>query len=189
MAERGEEVDIVLAPDGSARVELHRREDERTGPWETVSVVGLPDGEQLTWMTDRPGAASVTFPAPGVVELSMADRRKGELRRVRIDLATRSFRFEPTGAPEPLAALHERLGWNDPPKPYVSPRMPPTPLARFLALIGALVALVFVAGGLWMALTAATTKDRWTGALGAVLFGACAYSSLKRWRSGSQDDL
>jgi len=184
VVEQGDDVDVTLAPDGSFRIEEHRSEDERTGPWETVFVVGLPEGEKLTWASDRPSVARVRFPAPGIVEMSMVDRRSGgEMRRVRIDPSARTFRFEPGGTEEPLDSLHDLLGWNDPLKPYVAPHAP-APFARLLSLLGALVALVFVAGGVWMALAAATSKERWTGALGAVLFGACAYSSLKSWRSG-----
>jgi len=186
VVEQGEEVDTTLAPDGSFRVEQCRTWEDRIGQVETLSIVSVPDGEQLAWVSEHGSMGRLRFPAPGVVELSLVDRRAGgERRTVRIEPSARTFRFEPGGIAEPLGLLLDRLGWNDPPRPYVSPPQAPAPFARTLAFLGMLVALVFVFGGAWMALSATTPKERWTGALGVAFFGACAYASLKEWRSGA----
>ena len=175
----------TLAPDGSFRIEQEGADDERTGLWVTLRIVGMPGEQELASAINRGSKVGLQFATPGTVELLLTDAT-GQPRRVHIDPAARTLRFEPDGKPEALATLLDRLGWNAPPQPYVSPPRLPTPFARVFALLSMLVAGVFVAGGAWMALTAATPKDRWAGLIGVVFFGACAWSSLKSWRANDR---
>lgn len=174
------DLDRYLVPDGSLMIDVSRENEERSGTWEMLRVVTLPGGFALTQIFNRGAPVELRFDQPGAVSIRLDDHL-GVRRDVRVDIASRSFRLDTSGAAEPLDRLLDRLGWNDPPVPFM-PTVAIGPPSRLLAWLGLLACAVFVAGGLWMAVTATTPKDRWAGLAGAVFFGACGWGFLPRVR-------
>jgi hypothetical protein len=155
--------------DGSLAVELEHIPDDRTGPWERMCVLRLPEGERLAATTSRGTPSNVRFPSPGVVQVAITDRG-GEPRQLWIDASARRFRFFPEAQSWPLSELETQLGYGLPAKPAL-----PVKLESRAAALGALLgSLVLSAAGVWMMLAGDTVKDRLLGALCALFFAACA---------------
>jgi len=175
---------VVLSPDGLLRVEHRHYDDDRGGPWDTVRVVALPDEEVLVQVPNRGVTTEpVLFPGHGVAAVSVTDS-EGQWRRLRIDALKRVFRLSPGEIDEALDLLPERLGFTRPAAHYAPPRRPATRGQRLLMAILALGSLVFVLGGLWMAVAGHTSTDKWNGALGALFFGGCLAIALRDLRPG-----
>jgi hypothetical protein len=169
----------ALSPDGTVRIALHRVDDERSGLWVMLQITDAASGELVLSETNYRTVTLLRFPRAGVVDVSLTDRT-AQRRHFEVDVAARSFRMHPADIDEPLALLPARLGRTDP-RPYVAPAPDRPLLRRILAWVCALASLVLVAGGAWMIFAGASLKDRGTGALGVLFFGACAVSFLKDW--------
>ncbi|MEJ8822052.1 hypothetical protein WKW80_08370 [Variovorax humicola] len=175
---------VVLSPDGMLRVEHRHYDDDRAGPWDTVRVVALPGEEVLVQVPNRGVTAEpVAFPDPGVAVVSVTDSQ-GHWRQLRIDAMKRVFRLSPGEVDEALDLLPQRLGFTGPALRYSPPRRPATLGQRILMVILAVASLVFVLGGLWMAVAGHTSTDRWNGALGMLFFGGCLAIALRDLRPG-----
>jgi len=179
--ERDGDLTIVQSPDGSLRVESLVVPDDRAAAWESTRVIALPGGQVLANLTLHAVTGAITFPAPGSVDLSLHGRY-GSKHRLRINTIAQSFVLD--AQPEqPLANLEPLL--YPPERGELSPAV--TASANWLVQGGsALGSLVFVAGGVWMAFGAATTKDRLIGAACALFFGVCAgifIADLRRGRA------
>jgi hypothetical protein len=171
------------SPDGTLRVDEDHLEDERAGPWEPIQLVEVATGKSIAFALNHDARELPYFPRPGVAVLSMQDRA-GLRHRVEIDANARTFcmlRMQETEAPEPLSRLEAKLGLGF--TKTVLPEPMRTALWCGFQVVLTLASLVFVLGGAWMALTAGTAKDRWTGVAGVLFFGACGVASLAEVRS------
>jgi hypothetical protein len=173
----------TFSPDGMLRVDEDYQHDERSGPWETIQLIELASGKSLAFALNHDTSELPLFPQPGVAVLSMQDRA-GLRHRVEIDAkagAFRMLRMQEAGPPEPLSRLDDRLGLG--PSPTILPEPARSAMWCGLQAVLALASLVFVLGGAWMLLTAATAQERWTGLAGVLFFGACGVASLTEVRS------
>ena len=177
--ERDGDASIVQSPDGSFRVVSLLEPDDRGPAWETTDIVAQPGGEVLLHLTLY-AATAVKFPAPASVELELQGRY-GARHRLRVHTGVRTFVLD-AGPEQPLDRLAALLY---PPTHGAPPALPSAPahaLGQLGSVLMMLASLVFVAGGLWMALTAAQPKDRWAGLAGVVFFGLCGLVPLNDWR-------
>jgi len=122
----------------------------------------------------------IEFPAPGDLVMAM-HRRHGERFVVHVNVTAQTYRLNPHEREQPLAGLPDRVGLTA--KPVIA--LPAVPVLRpgareqvWNAFVG-FIGLIFVAGGVWMAFTGKTAKDRFVGILGILLFGAAALVSIR----------
>ncbi len=173
------------SPDGRLVVERLRYWDDRGGPYGQLCLMSLPDRRVLLRLHEREQREAPSFPAPGLVDLVLVDRRQ-QPWRVRIDAAAGSFITHPHDDARPLAELMPLL--ESPTAEEVAAVAarwsPPRGLrARLFDAFNLVGALVLAGGGLWMGLSARTARERWIGWIGLLFFGACAALPLwEAWR-------
>lgn len=175
--DQGEGIVSAQSPCYTLRVDQHRGQDER-GRWEAVSVVALPGNETLVHVNTHGASDWLAFPGPGLAAIAVT-HRAGQQLRLQVDARQRSFRFLPDGIDEPLDRLQTRLGTA--PASMAAMQAPARrAAAKGLDLVLTVGAVVLCLGGVWMGLTADNAKDRWTGWLGTLFFGAGLLTPL--WR-------
>ena len=172
----------VVSPDGSFRVECTFEPDDRAPAWETLRIFKTPENRLLAALALYSFSQNVEFPEPGMAVIAL-EGRYGERHQLRVNVRRETFLLDADQAEQLLAALPQRLV-DEHPRPVLSyssikpKRRPPW----LLDAISAVIAPVFVAGGLFMCINGPAIRDRLIGLLGVVFFGAVAAASIQSLR-------
>ena len=178
VAEVDDEATRIVSPDGTFVVawvlEVYNR------GWRETRISTLPELGAVVALPNVLPSGQVHFPRPGAVRMQVAVP-SGARFDLLIDVSAREFRFGSDARSEPLAGLPGRLGLDPPPASPPVVRRPSMfrPASPFRDIATMFICLIFVVGGIWMSLTAATTEDRLAGGFGALLFAVAAWVHVR----------
>ncbi|MDB5294375.1 MAG: hypothetical protein JWO31_358 [Phycisphaerales bacterium] len=181
--EAGETLTTIVSPDGAFRIESGRRAGEEPSSPGAIRILVVPSETALYYLPGYAVVDAAGFDAPGRVDLWIRSR-SGAIRSVRIDLYARSYRLPPAGDPRPLDMLREGLevaAVAPPPLPTRRARVQPRPRPAVMLRDAAAAAGgggALAVGGVWLAFAGRSAGDRSAGAVGALVFGTCAYTGV-----------
>jgi hypothetical protein len=171
-------VSTTLSPDGSFRVEVRQQDDYPAPPRRSIRIV-LANGMEIVALDNCYPRGIMTFPSPG--ELILPVHLNGSTQQLGVNVVDRTFWTHPLEV-QPLDSLPAWLASQQSVRPAVPWRSSPR-RGRLWPILNLCGCLLFVAAGIWIVFAGSNSKDRWMGALAAVLFGLCALAPIRELRS------